>query len=263
MLRPMKKPLLAVILPCMLACATTPTPREAASPQGAPTASDYRALVEAPSRPEADRALDANRKPAELLAFYGVRPGMKVADLGAGFGYTTELLARAVGPTGVVYSHNPEGFLRFAEKPWAERLARPELKNAVRVVRDFADPLPPEARDLDLVVNHVVYHDTVWLNVDRDQMNRNILAALKPGGAYVVVDSSARPGTGVADAQTLHRIEEQTVMDEVQKAGFRLDARGDFLRNPADTRDWNTSPREASARRGTGDRFVLRFVKAK
>ena len=92
-------------------------------------------------------------------------------------------------------------------------------------------------------------------------MNRAVLDALRPGGAFVVIDSSARPGSGAADAKALHRIDEALVKDEVQAAGFRLADEGNFLRNPADARDWNSAPGAAKERRGTSDRFALRFVK--
>ncbi|HET9957019.1 MAG TPA: SAM-dependent methyltransferase, partial [Polyangiaceae bacterium] len=90
---------------------------------------------------------------------------------------------------------------------------------------------------------------------------RNIFNALRSGGVYGIVDHSARAGSGLSDAQTNHRIEQEALVSEIQAAGFRLDAQTDVLRNPADTRDWNGSPREAGERRGTTDRFVLRFVK--
>jgi len=246
----------AVLAAALVAC-STPGPAPAPSAPALDTA----AIVAAPDRTEADRGLDAGRKPAELLAFAGVRPGMKVADLGAGGGYTTELLARAVGPTGTVYAQNPKRFLGFVGDAWAARLARPVNAGVVRVDREFESPLPPEATGLDLVVMHAVYHDTVWLGVDRAAMDRAVFAALRPGGAFVVVDSSARPGTGTADSGTLHRVDEELVKAEVQAAGFKLAASGDFLRHPEDTRDWNSSPGAAAARRGTGDRFALRFVK--
>jgi predicted methyltransferase len=222
---------------------------------------DPAALVAATDRTEADRALDPGRKPAETLAFLDVRPMMKVGELGAGGGYTTELLARAVGPAGVVYAENPKAFLAFAGEAWTARLARPVNRNVVRVDREFEAPFPPEAKGLDLVVIYANYHDTVWLDVDRAAMNRAVLAALKQGGAYVVIDSSARPGSGTNDAKTLHRIEEEVVKSEVIAAGFKLAVEGNFLRNPADPRDWNASPRAAGEKRGTGDRFALRFVK--
>lgn len=206
--------------------------------------------------------LDAGRKPAEMLAFLGIQPGMKVAELSAGGGYTAELLARAVGPSGVVYAQNSRFILeRFAEKPWSERLKKPVMKPVVRVDRELDDPLPPEARDLDAVLLVLFYHDTVWLGTDRDAMNRAIYRALKPGGIYAIIDHSGRDGTGVTEAKTLHRIEEKTVREEVERAGFRLAAEASFLRNPADTRDWNASPMAAADMRGRSDRFVLKFVK--
>jgi predicted methyltransferase len=230
------------------------------APAAAPTA--YSAVVSAPDRTADDRALDAGRKPAEILAFAGLRPGMRVAELGAGGGYTTELLARVVGPKGTVYGQNNRLVLeRFAEKPWSERLTRPATRNVVRVDREFDDPLPPDARNLDAVVIILFYHDLFWMGTDRAHMNRGIFDHLRPGGLYIVVDHSARPGSGSSDVQTLHRIDEQVVRDEIQRAGFKLVRTADFLRNPADTRDWNDSPRSAGERRGTSDRFVLAFVK--
>jgi predicted methyltransferase len=246
----------AALCLALVACAT-PGP---SVPPRAPEP-DVAALVAAPDRTEEDRALDAGRRPAELLRFLALRPGMKVADLGAGRGYTTELLARAVGPTGVVYGQNSKGLLGFVGEAWTARLARPACANVVRVDREFEAPLPPEATGLDLVVMNALYHDTVWLGVDRAAMNRAVLAALRPGGLFVVIDSSARPGTGTADAKTLHRIDEAVVREEVQAAGFRLAAEAPFLRSPVDQRDWNASPREAGERRGTSDRFVLAFVR--
>ena len=234
-----------------------------------PAASDEarsraQAVVEAPDRMPEDRALDGGRKPVETLEFLRLKPGMKVAELGAGAGYTTELLARSVAPDGVVYAQNPDLFIqRFLKTRWPDRLARPAMKNVVRVDREFDDPLPPEAKGLDLVLINVIYHDTTYLEVDRGKMNRAVFDALKPGGVYVVVDSSAKPGTGTSDSKTLHRIDEQTVRAEVEQAGFRLDGQGDFLRNPQDARDWDSSPGAAAqaGRRGQSDRFALRFVK--
>jgi len=230
-----------------------------ATPAEAPTA---HAAVAAADRSDADRALDAGRFPAETFAFFGIRPGMRVAELGAGGGYTTELLARVVGPTGRVYGQNPKFILeRFAEKPWSERLAKPVNAPVVRVDREFDDPLPPEARDLDAVLVVLIYHDTVWLETDRARMNAAVFAALRPGGIYGVIDHSARPGAGTSETKSLHRIEESVLVGEIQKAGFQLDAAADFMRNPADARDWSASPSGAGEQRGTSDRFVLKFRK--
>jgi predicted methyltransferase len=221
-----------------------------------------KAVLDAPDREADDKELDAGRHAAELLTFMGIHPGMKVAELAAGVGYSAELLARAVGPTGVVYGQNNQWILdKFADKPWTARLAKPVNKNVVKVTRDFEDPLPPEAKDLDVVLCNLFYHDTFWANVDRAKMNASVLKALKPGGKYVIVDHSGRPGTGSTEVKTLHRVEEKVVLDEVLKAGFKLAQEADFMRNPADTRDWNAAPFAAGEKRGTSDRFVLVFVK--
>jgi predicted methyltransferase len=244
-----KLPLAAALALC--ACATA----------GRAPPADTAALVAAPDRTPDDRGLDPGRHPAELLAFLDLRPGMKVAELGAGRGYTTELLARAVSPGGTVYAQNSKTLLGFVGAAWTARLARPAMAGAVRVDREFDAPLPPEAAGLDLVIINVLYHDTVWMKTDRAAMNRAVFAALRSGGSYVVIDSSARPGSGTADAEKLHRIDEQLVKDEVAAAGFRLAGSSDFLRNPADPRDWNSSPMAPPGKRGTSDRFALRFVR--
>jgi predicted methyltransferase len=220
------------------------------------------AVVTAADRSPEDRALDAGRKPVELLAFLGVQPGWRIADLGAGGGFTTELLKRAVGSEGVVYGQNSKKLLEmFLEKPWSARLAKPVMKGVVRLDRDFDDPFPDGLRPLDAVTMVLFYHDTVWLEVNRAAMNKAVFAALRPGGVFVIVDHSARPGDGVDVTSTFHRIEENVLKSEVQAAGFVLDGQADFLRNKDDTRDWNDSPRAAGERRGTSDRFVLRFRK--
>ena len=117
------------------------------------------------------------------------------------------------------------------------------------------------ARDLDAVLLVLFYHDTVWLGSDRDAMNRAIFEALRPGGIYGVVDHSARAGEGVGVAHRLHRIEQSVVQSEIERAGFVFDAESAVLRSAGDTRDWNASPSAAGERRGTSDRFVLRFTK--
>ena len=246
--------LLAALLVGLL---LAPTPASAADASAVATAA-----VAAADRSEADRALDAGRFPAEMLAFFEIRPGMRVAELGAGGGYTTELLARVVGPQGRVYGQNPKYVLeRFAEKPWSERLAKPVNAPVVRVDREFDDPLPPEARNLDAVLIVLFYHDTVWLETDRARMNAAVFSALRSGGIYGVIDHSTRQGAGTSETKSLHRIEESVVVAEIEKAGFQLEAAAGFMRNPSDARDWNASPTAAGIRRGTADRFVLKFRK--
>jgi predicted methyltransferase len=254
------------------ACGGAPAPTNPSDPatKAATTAkSDPKSIVDAPDRDPEDKALDAGRKPAEMLSFFGIKPGMKVAEIGAASGYTTELLARAVGPDGIVYGQNSTWVLeKFAEKPWAARLAKPVNKNVVKLTREFDDPFPPEAKDLDAVFCVLLYHDMFWLKgggpggtVDRAKLNAAVFKALKPGGVYAIVDHAGKPGTGSTEVQTIHRIEEKTLRDEIEKAGFKLAAEGDFLRNPKDPKDWNTAPFAAAEKRGTSDRFVLKYVK--
>ena len=167
-----------------------------------------------------------------------------------------------VGPSGIVYGQNSKLVLEhYADKPWSARLTKPVMANVVRVDREFDDPLPPEANHLDAVFLLLFYNDTVWQKTDRDKMNRAIYQALKPGGVLAIVDHSGRPGTGLSEVQSLHRIEESVVRGEIERAGFKFAGEATFLRNPEDPRDWNASPRQAGERRGTSDRFVLKFVK--
>ena len=135
------------------------------------------------------------------------------------------------------------------------------MKNVVRVDRELEDPLPAEARELDMVVIRLFYHDTVWQNVDRVRMNRSIFAALRRGGRCVVVDHRGSYGIGLTQTKTLHRIEKSVVQSEIEQVGFRLASAMDILRVLSDTRDWNASPRPAAKaeRRGQSDRFVLLF----
>lgn len=238
-----------------------PAAEVAAAPDPPLTRVEIEAIVAAEDRDPDDREADARRAPVDLLLFIGVAPGMEVADLGAGFGYTTELLARAVGPTGKVYGQNPKFVLeRFAEKGWSARLAKPVMKNVVRVDREFVDPLPPEVQGLDAVVNVLFYHDFEWMGVDRAAHNAAIFRALRPGGVYVIVDHSAKEGAGASGSQTLHRIEEKLVREELAAAGFELVEEGSFLRNPSDTRDWNALPWQ-NGREELSDKFVLKFRK--
>jgi predicted methyltransferase len=229
----------ALLLALLLAgCAASPLTRERIGE-----------IVADPQRSAADRANDVRRKPAEMLAFIGVVPGMRALDVSAGGGYTSELLARAVGPRGTVYAQSA--------KPSARLLDR--MKSAPNIVvaaRPLDDPVPPQAQALDLVTFMFNYHDLGHLGVDRAKLNRAVFAALKPGGLYVVADHSGRPGTGISESRTLHRVEEAFVRREVEAAGFRLAAEGGFLRNPGDPRD-----RETPEPPQPKDEFVLRFVR--
>ncbi|MBL0151307.1 MAG: class I SAM-dependent methyltransferase [Ideonella sp.] len=268
----------------------------AVAPQAAPELSAQRAaeILASPDRTPADRSNDIRRKPEALLPFIGPRPGMVALDVSAGGGYTTELLARAIGPTGKVYGQSqprdpgrplpapaaPEGNSHpsatpspvlaappTAPRPSAVALAEREqrLRSAqvpaapiLAVARRFDDPVPAELADgrVDLVTLMFNYHDLGHMGVDRAAMNRALFKALKPGGLYVIGDHAGRPGTGISEAGTLHRVEEAFLRAEVQAAGFRFLASADFLRNPNDPRDKNT-PNPPQPK----DEFVLKFVK--
>jgi predicted methyltransferase len=225
-----------------------------ASSQPAP---DYAAIVASPDRSEADRQTDKRRDPTELLAFTGVRPGMKVLDMGAAAGYSTELLARAVGPTGVVYAQDSAAVIaKNVKDKFDLRATSPAMKNVVHEVRDYDDPLPADIRNLDLITFFFWYHDTTYLPVDRKKMDQALYVALKPGGYLVIADHSARPGDGTSVGSTFHRIEEKTLRQEVEAAGFKLVAEGNFLRNPADPRDAPVFRPKVPV-----DEFVLKYQK--
>jgi predicted methyltransferase len=264
-----------------------------ASPAPAPLSKERIAgILASPDRSAADRTNDIRRKPDQMLAFIGVWPGMVVLDLSAAGGYTTELLARAVGPTGRVYGQSaprdpnrapppaaPEGAATppppgtpppapaaappaagapTSAQRLAERARNPTAGNVIAVVQKFEDPAPASvaASGLDLVTLMFNYHDLGHMSVDRAQMNKAVFAALKPGGMYVIADHSGRPGTGISESGTLHRIEEAFLRKEVEAAGFKLVAEGNFMRNPSDPRDKNTpDPPQPK------DEFVLKFVK--
>ena len=257
------------------------------------TPEQIKAIVASPDRTAADRTNDQRRHPEDILAFIAIKPGITALDISSGGGYTTELLARSIGPTGKVYGQsrprpaapppkptNPEGNSNptvKAEAPppptagppratpvmLSERETRMKEANVtaapiVAVVQPFEDPIPAEVADgkLDLVTLMFNYHDMGFLNVDRAAMNKAVFKALKPGGFFVIGDHSGRPGTGISESGTLHRIEESFLRKEVEAAGFKLAAEGTFLRNPNDPRDKNTPDPPMPK-----DEFFLKFVK--
>jgi predicted methyltransferase len=226
-------------------CATTP------AEDARVAAERYQTVIASPVRTDQDRRMDAARHPAEFLAFTQVKPGMQVLDVAAGGGYTSQLLALAVGANGRVWAQTPQPGATLTK-----RLADQPQANFVIVKRPFDDPVPDEASGLDLVTIVLNYHDITYLPVDRAKMNQRLFAALKPGGRLVVVDHSALAGTGITAGKTLHRIDEAVVLAEVRQAGFVLDAEGSFLRNPADTREASSSEPKVPT-----DKFALRFVK--
>jgi predicted methyltransferase len=208
------------------------------------------AAVSDTRRPEADTARDAERKPAETVAFAGVRRGMVIAEIAPGGGYYTRLLAAAVGPQGKVYALMPSF---FASRPGGldgiNALAA-EYGNVEVVVVEGYDTLSLP-QPVDLVWTTENYHDLANGNVGA--VNAAALNLLKPGGLYFVEDHEA-PGTGLSATSTLHRIDPMAVIGQVTSAGFVLEATSDHLDNPNDPHTAN--PREVEP---TSDKFALRF----
>ena len=210
---------------------------------------DYAAVLTNMARPENERALDAVRKPNEVLAFYGVKKGDKVADLLSGRGYYTAILSELVGPEGIVYATSQREVME-----WVDRFKRSFFGN-VRTVVGAPDKFAlPQDGSLDFALTHLNYHDLS--REVRAGMNKVVLAALKNGGIYAVVDHSARQGSGDSDSKTLHRIDKQLVIEEVTKAGFKLVSEGNMLSRHDDKRDFNVNKV-----RNQDDRFVLKFAK--
>ena len=226
-----------------------------ASAQGSPPA----ALADA-ARPEADRARDADRQPAALLAFAGVHSGQRVIELVPGRGYFTRILSAVVGASGAVAAYVPEEMAGAASKPLEAigAVAAEPGRGNVRVVHaPLAAPLPAEPADV--VWTSLNYHDLHNIAAfDAGVFNRHVFEALKPGGVYVVIDHAAAAGAPLAVGRSLHRIDKALVIREIEAAGFVLDGESSVLANPADTHD---KPVFDPALRGHTDQFVLRFRK--
>lgn len=213
-------------------------------------------------RPDLDRRRDDRRKPAEVLEFLGVAPGMHVIEMMAGGGYYTELLSRVVGRKGKIYSHNNKLYYEFQSDKFVEqRLKNNRLPNVVRWDKELTDLQLPD-NSLDAVFMMLVYHDFYWSDDDPKQILADLYKALKPGGVVAIVDHSAKSGSGTADAKKMHgihRIDEQLVRQTLTDAGFVFDAESDLLRNAHDTRDKPFFDKTLIGK--PTDRFVLRFKK--
>jgi predicted methyltransferase len=225
------------------ACSTAATPPP-----------NFAAVLADPIRPAADVARDADRKPLELMQFAGIRPGMTIVELAPGGGYFTRLLTGAVGPAGRVYA------ISGRASPALEELATRRPNLTVTVAQPGTIPVTAAA---DVVWTTLNYHDfknnkTAAGGDLAQALNAEAFRVLKPGGVYLVVDHQTAAGAGATQTSTLHRIEDAVVRQEVEAAGFKLDASSNLLRHPAD--DHTTKVQEAGIR-GKTDQFVLRFRK--
>jgi predicted methyltransferase len=229
-----------------------------------PATAAIAAAVDSTDRPEADRALDAARKPKEMLAFFGIMPGMKVLDLFAGKGWYTELEARVVGPRGEVYAQNPpEVLAKFGDKGITERLAGDRLPTVKRWDHSLDELALPKGH-FDGAVANDVFHDFFWLSKDVDGVVKQIYDGVKPGGFVAIVDHAAPAGTGdsfARDSKGQHRIDEALVKEKMLKAGFKLEAESALLRNPDDDRSKAFFAPEMKGK--NTDKFALLFRKPK
>jgi predicted methyltransferase len=238
----------AALLATALLCAPI-----AAGAQSVPPA--VAAAVADPGRPAADKALDAVRKPAEVVAFAGVKPGMVVAELGSGGGYYTRILAKAVGPSGKVLAVVTQG---QASRPGgldglnAIKAAYPNVE--IVTVPDLASISLPEKADMFWTTeNYHDFHNGPTANVPG--LDKAVFNNLKPGGIFYVEDHSAAPGAGLEATSKLHRMDEAIAKSELTAAGFTLEAEGDALHNPNDNRATTNSEQGHFVT----DRFMLRL----
>jgi predicted methyltransferase len=230
---------------------------------GAAAADRYSAALNHPGRSAADIERDAKDKPAQVLRLTGIGPGMRVVDVLGGSGYYSELLSYLVGPKGEVLLINNAGFDGY-DTTWKARLADNRLPNVTHRVVDLSSmQLGTATFDAALLIK--VYHDLYWKELvdgppktDAQHVLDQIAAALKPGGVLLVVDHSAKPGTGSADEDSLHRIYDVYARHDIESHGFKLVAHGDFLRDASDDR---TKISYKPPALGKTDRFVYVFRK--
>ena len=262
----MNKTIALIIGVCLTAaCSNDTTSDNATATAPAPTgASVYQQALDAPGRTDADLARDAGRKPDEVLAFFGVEPGMTVLDTFSGGGYYTELLSRVVGPDGEVIAHTNSAYAQFVGEEATNRYANNRLPN-VEILLAENNELRLPADTFDAVMMILAYHDIYyidpdngWPEIDGPKLVAELYRGLKPGGVLGVVDHFAETGAGRETGNTLHRIDPGIVIHEREQAGFVLDGESEALRNPDDDYSLNMAAPEV---RGKTDRFILRFRK--
>ena len=263
--------LAGLVLTLALAACAEREPSAGGGTGAAPTAAaaqrtaavDYRAVLAAPGRTPAAIEQDAWRKPAEVLAFFGVQPGMSALDLFAGAGYFTPLLSAVVGPTGRVVAHNNKAYLDGVGEDFTRLFEGAQaLRNAERLTAE-GNELELAPGSFDFVLLSAVYHDVYfvdeannWPKIDGPRLLAELHAAMKPGATLGLIDHAAAPGSPAETGGTLHRIDPEIVKRDFAAAGFVLEAESDVLRNPAD--DLTKGVFDPAVRRRT-DRFVLRF----
>ena len=245
----------------LLACMATMALAMSGAAQAAKVPDYISAAVADSSRPDTDTKRDADRKPAETLAFAGVKPGDKVADLIPGRGYFTRIFAKAVGPKGWVYAYFPSDIdaIYAKNKVTIPPPADPKYPNVSFIHAPVAKFVAPEKLDVVWTSqNYHDLHDKFFGPADVSAVNKAVYDALKPGGVYVVLDHVAEAGSGLRDTDTLHRIDPAVVKKEVEAAGFKFVAESKILRNPADP---HTALVFDKSIRGRTDQFIFKFRK--
>ena len=221
-------------------------------PDGTP---DYiRAAIESSERSDAEKARDSSRRPAEVLVMSGIKPGDHVIEI-AGVGqYYTRILSAVVGANGKVDVYDLPYTERFAGDP--SRAFAASHPNMAYHQENYDDSSFPQG--VDVVFNVLYYHDLVLQKIDRPKMNAKLLAALNPGGKYVVIDNKAEDGSGTRDVESLHRMDVSIIKEELLAAGFELVEESDILANPEDDHSWMVF---TPGKRGTVDRALFVFRK--
>lgn len=225
-----------------------------------PAAADLRSLLANESRPESDRVRDAGRKPADVIEFLGIEPGMRVMDVFAAGGYYTEVLSLAVGPHGQVVAQNPPGLLErrdgAMEKEISARLADDRLPNVSRINADLGE-LPADAGSFDAAITALNFHDIYNRNGPEAAVGalKAIYAVLKPGGVLGIIDHVGMAG---ADNVALHRIEKEKAIASAIAAGFEVAEESTLLGNTTDDHTQGVFSEDV---RGHTDRFALKLRK--
>ena len=213
------------------------------------------------SRSQVDLARDKTSKPDQILDFVGIKQGDQILDFLGGDGYYSELIANRVGSKGKVLLHNNKAYIPFVGKALTNREAAGGLDNVARLISE-SDDLQLGNEKYDAAILVLGYHDFFYSehgwNFPADVAMPQLLKSLKPGGKFLVIDHSAKAGSGISDSKTLHRIEDSFVKQDLQKRGFKFLKESQILRNEKDLRDIKVF--DSKIRRQT-DRFIYLFEK--
>jgi len=254
------------LLLALLGCSEAPVPTsgDSAGAAAPPPASIYEDAVASADRTDTDRLRDAGRKPAEVLKFFGIAPGMTVLDMFSGGGYYTEMLSHIAGPAGKVVAHTNAAYAQFVGEEATQRYSNERLPNVEIMVAENNELQLPE-NTFDAVMMVLAYHDIYWVSpengwpeIDSTKLLAELYRGLKPGGTLAIVDHYAAAGSLRDSGGTLHRIDPAIARAEIEAAGFVFESSSEVLRNPDD--DLSLAMGDPAVR-GKTDRFVFKFRK--